>query len=144
MDFKAKLKEMLLRHEGLNTKPYLCTEGHLTIGVGRNLEAKGISYSEAMYMLDNDISSVTSQLRSIFHWYDPLDEVRKLVVADMAFNLGVGGLSSFTKMIAAMEREDYGTASDEMLDSRWAGQVGQRAKRLASMMASGEFPEDLH
>ena len=133
----ATIEEQLILHEGLKLKPYRCTAGKLTIGVGRNLDDKGISKEEALFLLRNDIATVTTQLQK-YDWYISTDPVRRKVLIDMAVNLGVGGLLKFRKMIAALERGDYEGAADQMLDSRWAEQVGYRAVRLAEMMRSGE------
>ena len=56
----------------------------------------------------------------------------------MVFNLGMPKLKQFAKMLSAVELEDWSEASNQMLDSRWAEQVGNRAGRLAEMMESGE------
>ena len=130
------IEEQLILHEGLKLKPYRCTAGKLTIGVGRNLDDKGISKEEALFLLRNDIHEVMDALEK-HEWYLALDPIRQKVVIDMAYNLGVGGLLKFRKMIAALERGDYEGAADQMLDSRWAEQVGMRATRLAEMMRSG-------
>ena len=130
------IEEQLILHEGLRLKPYRCTAGKLTIGVGRNLDDKGISKEEALFLLRNDIATVTTQLQK-YDWYINADPIRQKVLVDMAYNLGVGGLLKFRKMIAALERGDYEGAADQMLDSRWAEQVGYRAVRLAEMMRSG-------
>ena len=57
----------------------------------------------------------------------------------MAFNLGLSGLMSFKKMIAAIEVGDFETASYEMLNSKWANQVTNRAHELAEQMLTGEW-----
>lgn len=130
------IEEQLILHEGLRLKPYRCTAGKLTIGVGRNLDDKGISELEALYLLWNDIKDVMDALDR-YAWYRQLDPVRQKVMIDMAYNLGMAGLLKFRRMIAAIELGDYGAAADQMLDSRWAEQVGYRAVRLAEMMRSG-------
>jgi len=124
-------------HEGLRLKPYRCPAGYLTIGVGRNLDTKGLSKEEALFLLRNDIEEITSQLEK-YEWYRGLDDVRKKVVIDMAFNLGIYGLLSFKRMIQALNCYDYDTAADEMVDSAWYHQVGTRARRLVEMMRTGE------
>ena len=134
---KHSLEDQLILHEGLKLKPYRCTAGKLTIGVGRNLDDKGISHDEAMYMLVNDIDDVRNALER-YEWYTKLDAVRQKVMIDMAYNLGMAGLLKFRKMIAALELGDYQAAADQMLDSRWARQVKTRADRLAEMMRTGE------
>jgi lysozyme len=120
----------------MRLKPYRCTAGKLTIGVGRNLDDKGITQDEALFLLRNDIATVTTQLQK-YDWYINVDPIRRKVLIDMAYNLGITGLLQFRRMIAALERGDYEGAADQMLDSRWAEQVGMRATRLAEMMRSG-------
>lgn len=86
--------------EGLELKPYKCTADKLTIGYGRNLEAIGISKEEAERMLVTDVARVSTAL-SLYGWFNSLDDVRKAVVVNMGFNLGVRGLLNFKSMIAA-------------------------------------------
>ncbi|MGB4219576.1 MAG: glycoside hydrolase family protein [Bacillota bacterium] len=131
------IEDQLILHEGLRLKPYRCTAGTLTIGVGRNLEDKGISHDEAMILLRNDIAEVTAQLER-FDWFRALGPVRRKVLIDMCFNLGMAGLLGFQKMIEALKRADYERAADEMIYSRWYRQVGERGRRLERMMRTGE------
>ena len=131
------IEDQLILHEGLRLKPYRCTAGKLTIGVGRNLEDKGISHDEAMMLLRNDIAEVTAQLER-FDWFRALGPVRRKVLIDMCFNLGMAGLLGFQKMIEALKRADYEAAADEMVYSRWYRQVGERGRRLERMMRTGE------
>lgn len=131
------IEDQLILHEGMRLRPYRCTAGKLTIGVGRNLEDKGISHDEAMMLLRNDIKEITRQLER-FGWFRTLGPVRRKVLIDMCFNLGIQGLLGFQKMIEALKRADYGRAADEMVNSRWYGQVGERGRRLERMMRTGE------
>ena len=128
------LKEQLVRHEGLRLKPYRDTVGVLTIGVGRNLDDVGIREDEAMVLLDHDILGVLDDLDREFPWWRHLSETRQLVLADMCFNLGIGRLKGFRKALQAMQEGRWADAAREMLDSRWAAQVGSRAVNLAEMM----------
>ena len=131
------LRSQLERHEGLRLKPYRDTVGKLTIGYGRNLEDVGISRDEAEFMLDNDIDQVERQLETVDEYRD-LDAVRQAVIANMAFNLGFAGLMGFKNMWAAIGRRDWESASEEMLNSKWARQVGVRAVELSEIMQTGE------
>lgn len=108
--------------------------GNPTIAVGRELSRTGLSDDECAYLLANDIIRVTTALDALIAWWRRLDGVRQMVVAEMAFNLGPSGLMNFTSMLAALKAGDYETAADEMLDSAWARQVGDRAKRLSAEM----------
>ena len=131
------LRSQLERHEGLRLKPYLDTVGKLTVGYGRNLEDVGISRDEADFMLDNDIDQVERQLETVDEYRD-LDPIGQTVIGNMAFNLGFAGLMGFKNMWAAIGRRDWDRAADEMLNSKWARQVGVRAVELSEIMRAGE------
>ena len=135
-DFAA-LTSQLIAHEGLRLKPYTDTTGHLTIGVGRNLSEVGITRDEALDMLETDIERAMGQLFLRWPWAAQLDAVRQRVLIDMVFNLGADGFGKFRRMLAAAQAGDYESAAAEMLASKWATQVGQRATRLAHMMRTG-------
>tara|TARA_Y100000356_G_scaffold103497_1_gene89054 strand:+ start:153 stop:527 length:375 start_codon:yes stop_codon:yes gene_type:complete len=122
--------------------PYKCSSGFLTIGVGRNIEERGLSDDEIDYILNNDVNIATDELVKTFDWYPDLDEVRQRVVIDMVFNLGMPRFQQFKKMIQALDDGDYKEASIQMMDSRWASQVGARAERLRDMMETGEDSSD--
>jgi lysozyme len=134
------LTEQLVRHEGLKLTPYFCTANKLTIGVGRNLEANGISKAEAMFMLENDIVKVMNELDDQLPWWKELSTVRQHVLVDMAFNMGTFGLMKFQKTLQAIKEERYADAAAEMLDSKWADQVGNRAVALSRAMESDQPP----
>lgn len=134
---EAALVRQIELHEGTRLKPYRCTAGKLTIGVGRNLEDRGISLSEARILLANDLADVRNGLRNALPWVAQLDDVRQRVLIDMAFNLGIQGLLAFKRTLEAVRQGQYQQAAAMMLQSRWATQVGQRAQRLSRMMATG-------
>jgi lysozyme len=133
----AMIRQLRL-HEGERLKPYRCTAGKLTIGVGRNLEDRGITAQESAYLLGNDIDSHWHELVKAIPWVERLDEVRQRVLLDMAFNLGITGLLGFKNTLATIKAGDFEKAGTMMLDSKWARQVGRRADRLATMMATGK------
>ncbi len=136
----TRLQEMLIRHEGLRLKPYRDTVGKLTIGVGRNLDDMGITREEALMLLDHDIVWVRREVARAFPWFADLNPVRKNVVLNMVFNIGLPRFRQFKKTIAAIRAKNWERAAREMLDSRWARQVGRRARELAAMMKSGKYP----
>jgi lysozyme len=127
----------LVRDEGLRLKPYRCTAGKLTIGVGRNLDDMGITEDEARLLLRNDIARVEAECRREFPWFGALDEVREAVVLNMVFNLGITKFKGFVNTIADISAGNYESAASRMLQSLWARQVGNRALRLAEMMRTG-------
>ncbi|MCK9336135.1 MAG: glycoside hydrolase family protein [Candidatus Cloacimonetes bacterium] len=134
-----RIKEQLVRHEGLRLTPYRCTADKLTIGIGRNLDDCGISQSEAYIMLINDIMNCEKQLQSrIPDIYNGLDEVRKSVLLNMCFNLGIKGLLGFKNTLAFVKAGDWERAANNMLVSKWAKQVGRRAIELSELMRKGK------
>ena len=156
---RTKLIEKLIQHEGLKLQVYKDTLGIDTIGIGRNLEDRGISKQElddmdipnigliyeygitetdAVYLAENDVQIVEDELLMAHPCVDRLDSVRQLVLVDMAFNMGVPRLRKFKKMWAAIHEDDFQTAAKEMLDSKWAIQVKSRSHKLANMMHHGE------
>lgn len=135
---RRRMAVQLTAHEGRRLIAYRDTEGIITIGVGRNLEDKGISESECSLLLQHDIEDCVGDLHRNVRGFRRLSHTRKMVLVDMCFNLGIYGLLKFKRMFAAMRAQDYDAAGREMLDSRWAEQVGQRAITLAEMMRTNE------
>ena len=134
----TSLRAQLYRDEGVRLMPYRDSEGLLTIGVGRCLERVGISMGESELMLDNDISRASAAVLAHIPWSDKLDEIRREALINLAFNVGIKGLLGFKKMLAALERGDYETASKELLDSKYHKQTLTRAERLAMQLRTGE------
>ncbi len=148
-----RTKAQLVRHEGLRLKPYRCTAGKLTIGIGRNLDDRGISQKEAYALLERDIQDCEQQLlEEIPDVYNGLDEVRQSVLLNMCISipqsrfaplrepcyLGINGLLGFKNTLAFIAAGDWERAANGMLASKWAKQVGLRAIELSEMMRKGQ------
>jgi len=140
---REAMTRQLRLHEGERLKPYRCTAGKLTIGVGRNLDDRGITREESAMLLANDIAAEERELLRALPWVATLDEVRQRVLLDMSFNMGLIGLLAFKRTLATIQAGEYQAAATMMLDSKWAKQVGQRAERLSRMMATGMEPREL-
>ena len=137
-----RLKHTLMKHEGEVNHAYQDSEGYWTIGIGRLIDKRrggGISHDEALYLLDNDIIEAQTDLHNHHPIVTTLDDVRQEVLVNMCFNMGITKLNHFYKMWGAINADDYKSAADEMLDSRWARQVGSRAVYLSQAMRTGEF-----
>ena len=138
-----RTQDLIKRHEGKRNQLYLDTEGVLTGGIGHAFKAGGeLSESVIRLLFDEDyVAAVMNYFRLVeFNGLPKLDDVRKAVLVDMTFNLGVRGVMGFQKMLGAIFRGDWEMAADEMLDSKWARQVGSRAVELAKMMRTGKWP----
>jgi lysozyme len=135
---RAQLRRDVMQAEGCELKPYRDTVGKLTIGYGRNLDDVGISKLEAEVLLDHDLLSSEMECSQKLAWFNTLNEARQRVVVEMVFNLGLPRFLGFAKTINAIRARDYVAAASQMLDSKWATQVGQRAHRLANTMRRGQ------
>lgn len=136
---RKNLIDTLVRHEGLRHKPYEDTTGHISIGVGRNLDGMGLSDDEIFYMLQNDITRCERELTNAFPWYSHLNSPRQEAMINLAFNLGIPRLRGFRNAIRAMAVKDFEEAADHFLDSKWAKQVGKRAFEVTYMIRTGEY-----
>ena len=127
------LKAMLERHEGRRTHPYTCTAGKLTIGVGHNIEDRGLSDTVIDMILEEDVSEAIANLLyaiSLVHVDPPSPRTAALI--DMMFK-------SFKRMIDAINDGDWAKAASEALDSQWARQVGDRATEIAHMLRNNTY-----
>ena len=118
--------------EGCKLLPYTCPAGKLTIGIGRNIQDAGISKKEAELLLIFDIDRVITQLDTYMPYWVNFPVTVKVVIIQMAFQLGIGGLMQFKKFLTALVQKNYDTAVKEMYNSRWAVQTPNRVKTLAS------------
>ena len=134
----SNLTEDLMRHEGYRTHLYEDTEGILTIGVGYNIEEKGLPDYIIKLLLNDSIEEAKSELGRVFEPWKGLSRVRQDVLVNMMFNLGAPRFLKFKKFIKAIKNNDFDTAADEMLASRWATQLGNRAIELSERMRSDE------
>jgi lysozyme len=124
------LVRQLKRHEGFRSKPYQCTAGVWTWGYGFT----SITEDEADLVLRLKVLDLRHTLHSRIYHLTPL---RQNVIINMAYNLGLEGIGKFRRMWTAIDAGDYNLAADEMLNSKWARQVGNRAVELAEQMRTG-------
>jgi len=139
MDRNKLIKELIF-DEGYKTETYEDHLGFLTLGVGHLVldtdpeinQPIGTPVSEERIRdcLNNDIDIVCNELDRNLHWWRGLNDNKQRVMVNMCFNLGCPRLSKFKKFLAAMKDNDFETAGKEMMDSKWATQVGNRAERL--------------
>ncbi len=141
-------------HEDYIQCAYLDSLGNVTIGIGDNLGNQGIttleqanakypngvSLEDARDKAKKTINKIFNSLPYYIVIFKDLDDVRQAVLIDMAFNMGVNGLLKFKATLAAINAEDWESASKDMLNSLWASQVQTRATSLAKMMLTGEWP----
>jgi lysozyme len=133
------LRQELIRDEGDKPFPYVDFKGNITIGIGRNLTAKGLSAAETRFLFDNDITSLVVALNLSIPWWTSLSDARQRALANMAFNLGPAGLLTFRKMLAAIQARDWKTAHHECLDSKAARDLPARYARLAQMLLTNTY-----
>jgi lysozyme len=133
------LIQQLKRHEGMKLKPYKCTAGKLTIGIGRNLDDVGISEDEAETLLHHDIIEATNQLLSAFPWMGSLNDARIGAMINFTFNVGIGTVKKFKITLEHLKNNAFEEAATEMLTSRWSEQVGARSIEITDQIRTGRW-----
>ncbi len=137
-----KLESLLIEHEGIKKYAYLDSKGYLTIGIGFCIDEKlkcGLSIDECMMILRSRIRALKKEL-SRYDWYNKQDDVRKEVVIELAYNMGIPKLLDFKKFIAAMDDRQVVLAAKELVNSLWYEQVGKsRSNSILTRLRSGRY-----
>jgi lysozyme len=140
MSFLEKAKKMLIKDEGLRHKLYKCPAGKLTIGVGRNIEDRGVSDETISQMLQEDIGLCLEVAYKIFGAeFNQFSENRQLGIINMIFNLGELRFSKFTNTIAAMKLNNWSEAVKNAKNSLWYQQIGERGNRVLELLEHDSF-----
>jgi len=140
-----ELKERIKEHEGYVSTVYKDSLGFATIGYGHLIVdgdpyEEGQDYSKVILdeQFEKDFDIALSGAEKILGVSD-MNFKAKCVIIEMVFQLGIGGVSKFKKALKAVDEEDWDTAADEMLDSKWSKQTPERAAELSSTMRSCKF-----
>ncbi len=146
------MKSELERDEGRRSWAYLDTEQNWTVGIGHLLRGdeltayvqnnkpyRKLSPPEIDAIYQIDITRAEGVLSKIIPNWKQLDDVRQRALLNLAFNLG-NRLRGFVKFLDAVDEQDWERAGHELKDSKWWGQVGDRADRLWTMIVTGEAP----
>lgn len=138
MSYRDRLRANLIDDEGLRLKLYRCTAGKLTIGIGHNIEDRGISPEVCELMFQEDVDVAERDALALFPGLHSYSDRRKAALVNMAFQLGFERLSQFKKMRAAVNAGDWGAAVYEAKDSLWAKQTQEsRVDRVLTDLAQG-------
>jgi lysozyme len=145
------LREMLERHEGRKNRVYKCTAGKNTIGVGHNIDAKGLPPDIESFLedngyitdemidrlLDDDIEDAISDCKRLYPNLEDFGDVRMNALIDFVFNVGYGTARKFVNTNKAINDEDWERAGDLLEQSKWYRQVKGRAKTIVKMLRDG-------
>ena len=136
-----KLREQLKIDEGVKYEIYDDHLGYKTFGIGHLVKATDEEYGASVgtpvseervnSVFNKDVETYINESKKVFGNLEDMAQEAQQVIINMCFNMGAPRLSQFKKFIKAINDEDWATASVEMLDSRWANQVGVRANRLS-------------
>lgn len=138
----TELEQIIIAHEGEKSFVYPDSLGYWTIGIGRLVDKRkggGLSQDEMIYLLQNDIAKARNELLP-YSWFNNLDTVRQEVLIELCFNIGLGGILEFKNTLALIEAKEYEKASQNLLESLWAKQVGPiRSQNMAKRLATGSY-----
>ena len=129
-----RLKSTLVRHEGEKLTMYKCSMGYNTIGVGHNLDSKPISERVSRLMLEDDIEDAVADCKRNISFFDDLDANCQEALVNLCFNMGIKTLLQFKRTLTYLRHGQREKAANELLDSRYATQVGYRAVEVAAMI----------
>lgn len=111
--------------------------GKLTIGIGRNLTDNGITSLEATMLCNNDVRSMIRELDAALPWWSKMSDNRQDALLNAAFNMGLPRLLGFKNALSLLQAGRWDASAAEFLNSKWAGQVGARAQRIAQAIKEG-------
>lgn len=142
MSKPKNLQEQLARDEGEVPYVYKDHLGYYTIGIGFLVDKRkggGLYPEEMTFIFNNRIRRIKEELSRKLPWLDQIDEVRRNVIYNMAYQMGVAGVLGFKNTLAMLQRKDYEGTAKGMLNSLWARQTPSRANRLSTQMRTGEW-----
>lgn len=132
-----QIAQYIQAHEGLSLKPYYCTANKLSIGIGRNLDDRGITKEEALLLFANDLRLACSDLYRLFgEDFKSFPDPVQLAFIDMMFQLGLPRFCGFKKMIEYAKAGNWKEAARELMDSKYAKQVTSRAEQNRDLLLS--------
>lgn len=133
-----KLRARIIEEEGFERFPYRCTANKLSIGVGHNIEDRGLSDAAINFILDEDIDICLSQLEGNLSYWQTLPDCVQEALVDLCFNMGINRLMQFRMTLLYIKEGDWTRAADELMDSRYASQLPNRAKHNADLIRSAK------
>lgn len=147
----VKLREMLIRHEGKSNSVYLCPAKKRTIGIGHNIDARGLPKPIQAYldehgyitdqMVDSlfaaDIMDAMSACIKLYPAFNTFTEARKIALIDFLFNVGAGTAEKFVDTRKAINAGQWSLAAEHLKDSKWYKQVGSRGPEIVKMVREG-------
>ena len=142
---------LLNYEEGFSEKPYYCSAGYPTIGIGKRIGPKGAPLSQYQFTVSKQLAAVwlseelqqkvtdMSAHANITSAMAACNDARKAILISMAYQMGADGLAKFANTLKAVAEQRWGDAANGMLNSSWAKQTPNRAKRHAKQMLTGEW-----
>lgn len=133
------LKSMIKHHEDKRLEVYKDTNGNDTIGYGHLVKpgedfSKGITDEQADELFDKDFEHHVKGARTT-PGYNLADQRRKQAMVDLAYNMGPNWYKTWPKFSAAAAKGDWKTAAQELKNSKWYKQVGNRGPTIVNMIA---------
>jgi len=142
------VKEDLIKHEGYVGEIYLCSEGYPTFGIGHMVTETDIEHTwpvgtpvtddRILDVFEEDCKEAYTDACALFLNFESLPLDAQRVAVNMAFNLGRNRLGKFKNMIKYVNEGNYLMAANEMINSKWYGQVGRRSKELVDIMKDAD------
>ncbi len=134
---KLILRARIIEHEGYRQKPYKDSLGNVTIGIGHNIDANGLTHEQIERIFEDDVQLAIRQAEEL-SWYRPLSPARQTVIVELIFNMGLKTLLTFNNMRASIKAGNFAEAAEHLKDSLWYRQVGrERGDHLINVLKTG-------
>jgi len=134
----SEMRLHLVKYEGVRNTVYICPAGYKTLGIGSNIEAKGlggkyrvgqkIDKATIDKFFASDLQKAEGAAKRVFPSFNSQPKEVQIILVSFCFNVGEGGASKFKKFRAAIEGRNYKVASAELKNSKWFHQTGQRGR----------------
>ncbi len=139
-ELPAGLLDMIEQDEGYRDTVYMDSEGYQTIGLGFCLDKMPMPREVADFWCNLILTQRHKQILIATHFgtvFKNLNPARQCAILNMSYQLGISGLFKFKNMWDALAVSDYQKASLEAMDSVWATQTKNRARRIAEVLRTG-------
>ena len=145
---------LLNYEEGFSEKPYYCSAGYPTIGIGKRIGPKGAPLSQYQFTVSKQLAAVwlseelqqkvadMSAHANITAAMVACNDARKAILISMAYQMGADGLAKFTNTLKAISEKRWSDAKSGMMNSAWAKQTPNRANRHATQMLTGVWDQE--
>jgi len=147
----SKIIDILHFEEGYREAPYWDTRNFPTVAGGIRIGPRNVPIRQYQFTVPHPVGDVwklwlvdakTASMNrqpAIVAALAQCNDARRDILCSLACQMGVTGLAGFTNTLGMIARGDFAGAAGGMLNSLWARQTPDRARRHAEVMRTGTY-----